>query len=103
MAVTQDVRASHRSELITSRNVSTNQPRFWQPGLFFKYELEPYVMTYGWQSRSLIEMLLRCVATSMCMLGVSLPDFLRVAVGGIYVVAGWVSSLLYYVQKKRAK
>ena len=60
--------------------VDVTAGRFYQPGVFFKYEISPYVVIYRQEPRVVSRLLLRLV--SMC--------------GGVWVVAGWVSSVVHY-------
>jgi endoplasmic reticulum-Golgi intermediate compartment protein 1 len=58
--------------------VNTHASQFWQPGVYFKYEIEPYVV----RRRELPKRLLTFV-TSLCAL-----------IGGAFVVGGLISSTL---------
>lgn len=80
------------------RPVDTSQPRFWQPGIFFKYDLQPYVMNYGVEERSFPETALRCVATGAYL--ASHCASTDIMYSGRYLCGGRVGLLLHTLHTK---
>jgi len=64
--------------------VDTHSKAFKQPGVFFKYDIAPYRVTYREDKQFFSHFL-----TQLCAI-----------LGGIYVVAGIISSGIFYVKKK---
>ena len=74
---TRSVRSYELS--VSERRVPvTYGPTFVQPGVFFKYELSPYIVVNEMEQRSLAHALASLAAV----------------VGGVFVITGWVSALL---------
>jgi len=79
---------SYQFSVTSEKNlVNINVQRFWQPGVFFKYSYSAYQVTYKEQRRSFAHFLTRCCAI----------------IGGVFVVSGLLSSLLYHMDLKFKK
>jgi len=72
---------------LQEEEVDTHARTFRQPGIFFKYDIAPYRVTYREDKKYFSNFL-----TQLCAI-----------LGGVYVVAGLISSGIFYVRKKPHK